>query len=89
MTGHTGARTVDATLLSATDAARIRAEEELHSEWQRKAVRVVAASARGADDCRLLLSILGITPDVVAAARGGTPGPGPRKSERKRREQAA
>jgi hypothetical protein len=47
----------------------MEAEEILHSEWQRKAVVVVAGSAVDADDCRLLLSILGLDADVVADAR--------------------
>jgi len=64
---------IDGTPISATDVARMEAEEELHAEWQRKAVRVVAASAADADDCRLLLSILGLDAEVIADARRNPP----------------
>jgi hypothetical protein len=60
---------MDGTPISATDVARMEADEELHSDWQRKAVRVVAASAHDVDDCRLLLSILGLDVGVIAEAR--------------------
>lgn len=62
--------TVDGTPVSDADVARMRAEEELHAEWQRRTVRVVASAASDAEDCRLLLSILGLDHDVVAKARG-------------------
>jgi hypothetical protein len=61
---------VDGTPISEADLARIEAEEKLHGEQQRKAVRVVAGSALDADDCRTLLSILGLSADVALAARG-------------------
>ena len=90
MTGHTGLTATEGTpLISAADVARMQAEEELHAEWQRKAVRVVAASSHGADDCRLLLSILGIEPGVIAAARHRVTNPAASKPARTRREQAA
>jgi hypothetical protein len=60
---------VDGTPISQADLARILAEEELHADEQRRAVRVVAAGANDVDDCRMLLSILGLGPEVVAAAR--------------------
>lgn len=60
---------IDGTPISATDVARMEAEDELHADWQRKAVRVVAGSALDADDCRLLLSILGLDADIIADAR--------------------
>lgn len=85
MTGRTGVTTIEGTLISAADVARMQAEEELHAEWQRKAVRVVAASAHDAVDCRLLLSILGIDSKVVAESRGVAP----KRAQRKSREQAA
>ncbi|MDT4972871.1 MAG: hypothetical protein QOG22_3014 [Pseudonocardiales bacterium] len=69
MTGRIGAMAIDGTPISANDVARMEAEELLHTEWQRKAVLVVAASAADADDCRLLLDILGLDADVVANAR--------------------
>lgn len=62
-------RTVDGSPVSEADLTRMRAEQALHDEWQRRTVRVVAAAANDADDCRLLLSILGLDRDVVAAAR--------------------
>lgn len=68
--------TVDGTPVSDADLARMQAEEELHARWQRRTVRVVAASAADAEDCRMLLSILGLSDEVVAQARaelsGGT-----------------
>jgi hypothetical protein len=60
---------MDGTPISANDVARMEADEELQSEWQRKAVRVVAASSHSVDDCRLLLDILGLDVEVIAAAR--------------------
>jgi len=60
---------IDGTPISAADMARMEAEEALHAVWQRKAVRVVAASAADAEDCRLLLSILGLDGNVIAEAR--------------------
>ncbi len=61
---------VDGTPISRTDMARIQAEEALHVRQQRSAVKVVAAASTDVDDCRTLLSILGLGDDVVAAARG-------------------
>jgi hypothetical protein len=49
--------------------ARIEAEEALHEHQRRGAVKVVAATALDADDCRLMLSILGLDDDTVRAAR--------------------
>src|SRR5712671_3947464 len=51
MTSRIGAMAIDGTPISATDVARMEAEEVLHTEWQRKAVLVVAGSAADADDC--------------------------------------
>ena len=65
--------TVDGTLVSDADLARMRAEEELHAEWQRRTARVVAASASDVEDCRLLLSILGLDTEIVAQARAQQP----------------
>lgn len=69
MTAHVGTLSVDGTPISQADMARIEAEEALHSEQQRKAVRVVAAAATDVDDARMLLSILGLGDDVVSSAR--------------------
>lgn len=65
--------TVDGTPVSDADIARMQAEEQLHSEWQRRTVRVVAAAASDAQDCRMLLSILGLDTRVVAEARAELP----------------
>ena len=77
MTGRIGALAMDGTPISATDVARMEADEELHSDWQRKAVLVVAASSHGTDDCRLLLDILGLDIDVIAQARRAAAGSEP------------
>jgi hypothetical protein len=77
---------VDGTPISDTDRARIEAEEQLHADQQRSAARVVAASALSADDCRMLLSMLGLGHDVVAEARGEIAAPV--KRPRKRRAAA-
>jgi hypothetical protein len=49
--------------------ARIEAEEALHERQRRGAAKVVAASAVDAEDCRLMLSILGLDDETVRAAR--------------------
>lgn len=69
MTAHVGTLSVDGTPISQADLARIQAEEELHADQQRRAVRVVAATASDVEDCRTLLSMLGLGPEVVASAR--------------------
>lgn len=70
MTGRIGSMSIDGTPISRADVARMEADEALHAEWERKAVRVVAGSALDADDCRLLLSVLGLDRKVIADARG-------------------
>lgn len=69
MTAHVGTLSVDGTPISQADMARIQAEEELHAEQQRRAVRVVAATAADVEDCRMLLSMLGLGSEVVTSAR--------------------
>ncbi|SHG11702.1 hypothetical protein SAMN05443575_1417 [Jatrophihabitans endophyticus] len=59
---------VDGTPISQADLARIEAEEELHAKQRRSAVRVIAASSLDAEDCRTLLSILGLDDATVRAA---------------------
>jgi hypothetical protein len=71
MTGQLGAMSIDGTPISRADVARMEAEEALHAEWQRKAARVIAASSTDVDDCRELLSMLGLGMQVVRDARGG------------------
>lgn len=69
MTARVGTMSVDGTPISQADLARIEAEEKLHTEQQRRAVQVVAAAAHDVEDARLLLSVLGLGPEVVKAAR--------------------
>jgi hypothetical protein len=70
-TGRVGQISIDGTPISAADVARMEAEEALHAEWARKAVRVVAASSVDAEDCRTLLAILGLDGGhIVRDARG-------------------
>jgi hypothetical protein len=69
MTARIGTMSIDGTPISQADLARIEAEEQLHADQQRKAVRVVAGASLDAEDCRTLLSILGLGPEVVASAR--------------------
>jgi hypothetical protein len=81
MTARIGTMSIDGTPISEADLARIEAEEKLHADQQRMAVRVVAASAQDAEDCRTLLSILGLEQEIVLSARAtlGRPGKRPRK----------
>jgi len=76
---------IDGTPISEADLARIEAEEQLHAHQKRGAVRVVAASAIDADDCRMLLSILGLDRETVAEARSEMARPAPPKRPRRRR----
>lgn len=86
MTGRIGAMSIDGTPISQADIARMEADEALHAEWQRKAVRVIAASATDAEDCRTLLSMLGLDGDIALDARRSLAG---RKPARRRRAKAA
>jgi hypothetical protein len=88
MTARIGTMSIDGTPISEADLARIEAEEKLHADQQRSAVRVVAASAIDADDCRTLLSILGLDRLVVADARAEMARPAPPKRPRRRRAAA-
>ncbi len=76
---------IDGTPISATDVARMEAEEKLYSERRRRTARVVAAAARDVEDCRTLLDMLGLGHEVVVEARGDRK---PR-TPRKRRSRAA
>ena len=69
MTGRITTLSMDGTLISQADIARMEQEELLHGQHQRQAARVIAAAARDADDCRTLLDMLGLDHDVVVAAR--------------------
>jgi hypothetical protein len=92
MTGRLGAKSIDGTPISQADVARMEAEEALHAEWQRRAVRVVAASAVDADECRELLAMLGLGPQIIREARAAREDAGVAKPARKparRRAKAA
>jgi hypothetical protein len=100
MTGRIGAMSIDGTLISEADVARIEAEEALHAEWQRRAARVVAAASNDVDDCRQLLSMLGLDREVLveavgelrgtpAAAQTAAPAPKPARKRRASRPRAA
>lgn len=69
MTARIGTISIDGTPISEADLARIEAEEKVHAEQQRSAAWVIAGSALDVDDCRTLLSILGLDREVIAAAR--------------------
>jgi hypothetical protein len=69
MTGRIATMSMDGTPISQADIHRIEEEERLHAERQRQAARVVASAAIDVEDCRLLLDILGLGREVVAAAR--------------------
>ena len=85
MTARIGTMSIDGTPISEADLARIEAEEKLHADQRRSAVRVVAASAIDADDCRTLLSILGLDRQIVAEARAQMEQPaGPKRPRRRR-----
>jgi hypothetical protein len=86
MTARIGTMSVDGTPISEADVARIEADEKLHAEQQRNAVRVVASTARDAEDCRLLLSALGLDREIVLAARTNH---GRRRGKRSGRRPAA
>jgi hypothetical protein len=83
MTARIGTMSIDGTPISEADLARIEADEKLHAQQQRSVVRVVAGSAVDADDCRTLLAMLGLGPDVVAAARAERGGPGAKRPRRR------
>ena len=85
MTARIGTMSIDGTPISAADLARIEAEEKLHADQQRRAVRIVAAGALDAADCRTLLSILGLDRETVVSARALRTQP----AKRPRRRRAA
>ena len=86
MTARIGTMSIDGTPISEADLARIAAEEELHAARERSAAWVIAGSALDVDDCRVLLSILGLDRDTVAAARAQR---ARRPAKRARRRRAA
>jgi hypothetical protein len=80
---------IDGTPISEADLARIEAEDKLHNQQKRSAVRVVAASAVDADDCRTLLSILGLDREIVESARAQVPAAAPAAKRPRKRRAAA
>ena len=85
MTARIGNTSIDGTPISTADLARIEAEERLHAKQQRAAVRVVASGSIDVEDCRMLLSMLGLSSETVAAARDAAPVTPGVKRPRKRR----
>jgi hypothetical protein len=69
MTRRTAASATDTTPISQADRLRIEAEERMHAEHQRRTARVVASASHDAEDCRLLLDILGLDDAVIISAR--------------------
>jgi hypothetical protein len=86
MTGRITTLATEGSTISQADLERIAAEERLHAEQQRKAARVVAASALDGADARTLLDMLGLGHDVLVAARKERSG---RTSTGRRRSRAA
>lgn len=85
MTSRIAAMSVDGTPISDADMTRMRAEEELHAGYARRTARVIASASHDAEDARMLLSMLGLNDDIIAAARTDRP----RVAARKRRARAA
>jgi hypothetical protein len=73
MTGHIAAMSLDGTPISQADLDRMAEEERLYAERKRQTVRVVAAAARDAEDCKMLLDMLGLDHDTIVAARSAMP----------------
>jgi hypothetical protein len=84
MTARIGTMSIDGTPISEADLARIEAEEKLHAEQQKSAVRVVAASATDVDDCRMLLAMLGLDREIVQSARAQLSRPAGKRSRKRR-----
>jgi hypothetical protein len=70
MIGRNPSMSLDGTLISQNDLNRMAEEERLFAARQRRVVRVIASVAIDADDCRMLLAMLGLDDEVVSAARG-------------------
>jgi hypothetical protein len=68
MTRRTAASATDTIQVSHADLERIAAEEQLHAEHRTRTALVIASAARDAEDCRLLLDILGLDTSEIAAA---------------------
>jgi hypothetical protein len=84
MTARIGTMSIDGTPISEADLARIEAEEKLHADQQRGAVRVVAASAIDVDDCRTLLAMLGLDRPIVESARAQLARPAGKRPRKRR-----
>lgn len=84
MTARIGTMSIDGTPISQADLARIEAEEKMHAEQQRSAVRVVAAGATDVADCRTLLAMLGLDRSLVESARAELDRPAGKRSRKRR-----
>ena len=84
MTARIGTMSIDGTPISEADLARIEAEEQLHAEQRRGAVRVVAATAVDAADCQTLLAMLGLDRAIVESARADLARPAGKRSRKRR-----
>lgn len=84
MTARSASLSMDGSPISQADIERMREEERLLAERQRKATRVIAGAARDLDDARTLLDMLGLGRDVVLAARKecAAPAAAPRRRNR-------
>jgi hypothetical protein len=89
MTGRITTLATEASTISQADLERIAAEERLHAEQQRKAARVIAATAHDVDDARMLLDMLGLGPEVITAARKAPAESPTRTTGTRRRSRAA
>ena len=81
MTRRIAASATDTIQVSEADLERIAAEERLHAEHRSRTAVVIASAARDAEDCRLLLDILGIDHTTVVAALHHVQTPGVTKAK--------
>jgi hypothetical protein len=64
---------LDGTPISQTDLDRMAEEERLFSTRQRQVARVVAGASHSVEDARTLLDMLGLSTEIIAAARTARP----------------
>jgi hypothetical protein len=77
MTGRIAATAHDGSPISQNDLDRMAEEERLFAVRQQQVARVVAGASEDVDDARMLLDMLGLSPEVVAAARRPRPAASP------------
>ena len=82
MTARIGTTSMDGTPISDNDRARIAAEDQLHHDQRRAAVRVIAAASTDVDDCRTLISMLGLE-DALAGARTADAPAAPKRARKR------